>query len=254
MKKQKNFENYTSEYFFTLENFNGPLDLLLELIKKKNMDIFEVDLVLICNQYLEIIEELSKKNIDIASEYLVMASELIYLKSRLVLADPDEKEEVEEDKKRLLQLLAEYEEFKKISVSLKEQEKKRKEIYVKKPSDVSSFIKDIDDAYLGPSGNPIKLIVSLRKMFERTYAEKLKTIKIETFNLSPAERKQQIRSLIDNCIGKISFELLFSVPSINHFVITLIAILDMARKEELVLEQEIQFGTITISKGINYDN
>ncbi|MGL4343382.1 MAG: segregation/condensation protein A [Metamycoplasmataceae bacterium] len=252
MKNNLNNDSIYQDYTFSLNNFNGPLDLLLSLIKKKNISIFEVDLLELATQYLEIIEEMSKKDIDIASEYLVMASELIYLKARLILANPEEKEEVEEDKNKLLQLLAEYEEFKKVSFILREQEKKRQDIFIKEANDLSQFIKEIDESVLEGNGNPIKLIIVLRKMFERTFADRLKKIKLESFSLSPSERKIEIRKLIDKNPNNITFELLFSVPSMNHFVITLIAILDMVRKEELVLQQNHQFDTINISKGAMY--
>lgn len=238
---------------FSLGDFNGPLDLLLELIKKKNVDIFEIDLVELANQYLKIIEDLQSKNIDIASEYLVMASELIYIKAKLILADPEEIKEVEEDKMRLLILLAEYQEFKQISQSLKYQEQERKKVYIKKCSNLDEFELEVDPSILDGYGTTSKLIKVLRKMFERNYAEKLRKIKLETFNLSPSERREQIRTLIDqNNWNIIPFEKIFSVPSLNHFVITLIAILDMSRKEELILNQKEQYDEIIIKKGVNY--
>lgn len=243
----------SSDINFSLGNFNGPLDLLLELIKKKNVDIFEVDLVELATQYLKIIEDLQAKDIDIASEYLVMASELLYIKARLILANPEEVKEVEEDKMRILRLIAEYQEFKKISKDLKIQEAKRREVYIKEPSNTEKFLLEIDDAALDGYGTTSKLIKTLRKMFERNFAEKLRKIKLETFNLSPSERREQIREIIDKLNSNIiPFEKLFSVPSLNHFVITLIAVLDMTRREELVLEQNKQFDEIIIKKGVNY--
>ena len=90
-------------------------------------------------------------------------------------------------------------------------------------------------------------------MFERNYADKLRKIKLEIFNLSPSERREEIRKIIDELNSNIiPFEKLFIVPSLNHFVITLIAVLDMARKEELLLEQNQQFDEIIIKKGVNY--
>ncbi|MGL4183578.1 MAG: segregation/condensation protein A [Metamycoplasmataceae bacterium] len=258
MANKKNIKSNDSnssiyeEYTFKLSNFDGPLDLLLTLIKKKNISIFEVDLVELCTQYLDIIEKTAQKDLDISSEYLVMASELIYLKSRLILNDEEEAEEVEIDKNKILRLLAEYEEFKKISLSLKEQEALRREIFIKKTEDLSGYIKEVDESLLEGNGNPIKMIIALRKMFERTFAEKLRTIKLEKFNLSPEDRRIEVRQLIDNNPDNITFELLFSVPSLNHFVITLIVILDMVRKEELILEQHKQFDKIYIYKGGMY--
>lgn len=250
----QHFKNTNSnDINFSLGDFNGPLDLLLELIKKKNVDIFEIDLVELANQYLKIIEDLQAKNIDVASEYLVMASELIYIKARLILADPEVAKEVEEDKMKLLQLIAEYQEFKQISQSLKFQEQERKKVFIKKPSNLEGFELEIDPAILEGYGTTSKLIKILRKMFERNYADKLRKIKLETFNLSPSERREQIRQLIDQHNWEIiPFEELFTVPSLNHFVITLIAILDMSRKEELILEQKQQYDEIIIKKGVNY--
>lgn len=253
MSKKGNVILDANDINFSLGDFNGPLDLLLELIKKKNVDIFEVNMVELATQYLKIIEDLQAKDIDIASEYLVMASELLYIKARLILADPEVEEEVQEDKLRILRLIAEYQEFKTISQTLKEKEKSRWDIYIKKPSNVDNFIREIDDAALDGFGTTYKLISILRKMFERTFAEKLRMIKLETFNLSPSERRIQIREIIDKLNSNIiPFEKIFSVPSLNHFVITLISVLDMSRKEELVLEQENQFDEIIIKKGVNY--
>lgn len=243
----------TNDKQFSLGEFSGPLELLLELIKKKNVDIFDVDMVELANQYLQIIEDLQAKDIDVASEYLVMASELIYIKARLILADPEVEEEVEEDKMKILRLIAEYQEFKNISKTLKEKELDRKNIYIKEASDVEAFIKEIDEAALDGFGTTSKLIMTLRRMFERNFAEKLRKIKLETFNLSPSERKVQIRALIKTVNQDIiPFNLLFTVPSLNHFVITLIAILDMSRNQELILEQDEQFEEIIIRKGAMY--
>ena len=238
---------------FSLGNFSGPLELLLELIKKKNVDIFEVNMVELATQYLQIIEHLQAKDIDIASEYLVMASELLYIKARMILSDPEVQKEVEEDKQKLLQLLFEYQEFKTVSEKLKSQEVAREEVFIKKPSDVSAFLKPIDPAALDGHGNPTKLIITLRKMFERVFADKLRKIKLETFNLSPAERRLEIRKIIDKLKSDIiPFKALFCVPSLNHFVITLISVLDMSRREELLLEQHQQFDEIIIRKGVSY--
>ena len=154
---------------------------------------------------------------------------------------------------RILRLLAEYQEFKNISQELKLQEEKRKEIFIKKPSNVDEFELEVDEAALDGFGTTSKLIKTLRKMFERIHADKLRKIKLETFNLSPSERREQIRKIIDQLKqDTIPFELIFNVPTLNHFVITLIAILDMSRIEELVLEQSKQFDEIIIRKGVNY--
>ena len=84
-------------YNFCVSDFEGPLDLLLHMIKESKMDIYEINISDIINQYLDFIHSLEEKNIDIASEYLVMASELIHLKSKLLVNRKDEEQETEDE-------------------------------------------------------------------------------------------------------------------------------------------------------------
>ncbi|AXE60812.1 segregation/condensation protein A [[Mycoplasma] phocae] len=237
---------------FKLGNFDGPLDLLVTLIKEKNISIFDVDLLELANQYLEIIKNLQDYEVDIASEYLVMAATLLQLKARMVLQDPAAEEEIKEEKKRLLEQIAEYEKFKEISLLLREQEEKRKDLYSKEPEDTEEFEKDYDTSILDGHSNSSKLVITLRKMFERTYAEIIRNITIETIAVSPEEQKKRIIALFKNK-NILTFEEIFNVPSVGHFVITLLAVLDLARQQIVVLEQENNEGIIIFKKGIEYE-
>ena len=108
------------EYQFSLNDFEGPLDLLLHLVKTSKMNIYDIDIRVIIEEYLKFIEEEKNKNIDIASSYLVMASELIHLKSKMLVNDEEREESGEEEfsissEEDLRRKIIEYEKYKKIS-------------------------------------------------------------------------------------------------------------------------------------------
>ena len=232
-----------------IENFNGPLDLLLSLIKDKKMDILSINLSELATAYLQVIDKLKNSNLDLASEYLVMASSLLQLKSKMLLEVPGEEKMIEKERKNILSMLAEYQQFKKISNDLREKEQNRKKIFIKKINDYSPYKVEVDPTQLDGQSNSITLVQVMRKMFERVHAQKLTTTTIEKFNLSPAERRLELISLLKNNENP-SFEDFFNVPTINHFTVTVLTILDMARKQEIILEQNHQFGEIIIKKGV----
>lgn len=236
---------------FKLDNFDGPLDLLLALVKEKNIDIFDVNLIELTNQYLEIIKNLKPNDFDMASEYLVMAATLIHLKARMILQDPEVEEEVRKEKKRLLEQIAEHQKFKEIGITLREKEYDRQNLYEKEPEDLSDFIRETNDSVLDGHANSSRLIAVLRKMFERTYAEIIRNVTITTVAVSPEEMKKRIIKLFSER-DEVSFEEIFSVPSAGHFVITLLAVLDLARQQIIKMEQDEIDGLIKFSRGIEY--
>ena len=250
-KDKKENEAYESKYKFTLSNFDGPLDLLVSLVKEKNINILDIDIAELANQYLEIIKHLQDNDFDIASEYLVMAATLLQLKARMVLQDPEVEEEIKQEKKRLLEQIAEYEKFKEISITLREHETERKNYYEKRPEDVTEFVRETDDSILDGHANSSRLVVTLRKMFERTYAEMIRNIKITTIAVSPEEQKKRIIELFRHK-NELNFKEVFHVPTMGHFVITLLAVLDLARQQIVVMQQHGDTD-ITFTKGVEYE-
>lgn len=232
-----------------LKNFDGPLDLLLSLVRDKHMNLLEIDLAELATEYLKMIDVLKDQDIDLASEYLVMAATLLQLKAKMLLERPDQQEEVKKEKEDILRQLAEYQQFKKISNDLRNKEELRKGIFIKAVSNYSPFAYEVDETKLDGKSDAIKLIIALRKMFERVNASKLRETTIEKFNLSPADRRLELIKLFKSK-DDVTFEDIFSVPSMNHFVITMLTILDMSRRQELILNQDNQFGEIKIQKGV----
>ncbi|UUD36014.1 segregation/condensation protein A [Mycoplasmopsis citelli] len=241
-----------NEYTFKIKQFDGPLDLLLSLIKDKKMSIFDVDVADLATQYLQIIAQLKENEIDIAGDYLLMAATLIQLKAKMVLQEPEAVEELKQEKESLIQQLVEYQQFKDIKEALKTFQFQREEIFIKKPSNIDQYIVDTDDSRLDGFSNPTKLITTLRKMFERVYAQKLRQTTLETIKLTPSDQFPFIKKLLAQN-EKVTFEMVFNQPTIGHFVITLLAILDLARQQQLVIVQEEQFGDIYIQKGSEFN-
>ncbi|BAW18405.1 segregation/condensation protein A [Mycoplasmopsis bovigenitalium] len=244
--------NDNKKFDIKIENFDGPLDLLLSLVQDKHKDIMDIDVAQLASAYLSIIQDLQDHEIDLASEYLVMAATLLALKTKMILYTPDEKPEIEEDKREILRRLYEYQQFKEVSKALREREESRKEIFIKSPSDIEEFLIDDDKTQLDGHSNPLKLITILRKMFERTYAQKLRKTKLDHFQLTPQDQIPFILDLFKK-YNEVTFEMIFSQPSMDHFVITFIAILVLVKSQKIVLEQKEQFGTISFKKGPDYE-
>ena len=126
-------------YEVNIDEFSGPLDLLLHLIKKDNIDIYDISLEKITNEYLEYIRKMEEMNLDIASEYLVMASELIEYKSRSLLRQKDEEEIEQDPKEELIKRLVDYKKYKEVTETFRNLENLRSDIYTKTPSNISEY-------------------------------------------------------------------------------------------------------------------
>lgn len=136
------------DYKVMIDEFEGPLDLLLHLIKEDNIDIYDIKIEVITKQYLDYIQKMKDLNLSVASEYLVMASELIEMKSKMLL--PKKKEELddeyEEDPREILieRLLA-YKQYKEITNEFKDLEKTRKLIFTKEAENLSYYAKESEN-------------------------------------------------------------------------------------------------------------
>ena len=130
------------ELEFKIHDFEGPLDLLLHLIKESKMDIMDIQIESIINQYMSFLDKQEKMNLEISSEYLVMASELLEIKSKLLLPNyhEDEEEEVNDPRDELVKRLLEYQAYKNITQLLHDKELSRKDIYTKLPENINNYI------------------------------------------------------------------------------------------------------------------
>ncbi len=232
-----------------INDFEGPLDLLLHLVRTAKMDIYTIDTKYIIDKYLEFIGTLPKDDLDEASEYLVMASELIHLKSRLLLnLDDDEKEDndfsinSEEDLKNKL---LEYERYQNITGIFKELEEKRSEFYTKIPESLSEYIEK--ENIIEDKINPELLKEAMMELQKRMEYQKPLNTRITRREVSVEERVSRVREFL-NTRKKAKFTDLFEVFSKEVVVATFLAILDMCKNKEIKLTQKEIFGDILIEK------
>lgn len=226
-----------------LEVFEGPLDLLLHLIKENKMDIFDIEIESITKQYLDYIHKMKEQNLDIASSYLVMASELTLIKARMLLPRPKVEEEKEEEDPReeLVARLLEYQAYKEITKALKYGESKRQEIHTKLPENINNYLSD--EVSLKGEGSIDLLVDAFKKFLMRKSEEKPLSTKVTMKEITVSSRKLEIRNILKK-EKRVSFFKLFPVTTREYIVATFLAILDMARHGELNICQDELFSDI----------
>lgn len=232
------------EYKVICSDFEGPLDLLLHLIKESNIDICDISIEEITKQYLDYINMMEELNLNIASEYLVMASELLEIKSSYLLPkkETDNSDEYEENPKdELIRRLLEYERYKNITEALKECEIQRSEIHTKEPSNMDEFT--IKNDKVEENFSIEDLMNAFAKLLERKEFEKPLNTKITNKEYSVNERSNEIRTILKSR-KKVEFTELFEIYTKDYLVVTFLSILDLAKKQELLINQDNNFNKI----------
>ena len=229
-------------YEVTIDNFSGPLDLLLHLIKQSKMDIMNIKLEIIIDEYLEYINKMSEMNLDIASSYLVMASELLEIKSKMLLPKEEDDEEEEDPKERLINRLILYQQYKDQIDSFKELETERGTYYTKIPSNLDEYQTDEKKALI-TDVTLDDLVKAFEEFLNRIDLEKPVHTKVTKKELSVEDRIVNIKSRFKKQ-KRIDFFDLFEIKSKEYVVVTFLAILEMAKNRELIIYQEDNFDNI----------
>lgn len=234
-----------------INDFDGPLDLLWHLIKAHKMDIYDINIEKITKEYLSFINEHKELTIDGASEYLVMASELIHLKSKLLLNKNDEEEDAEYEintEDDLRNRLIEYEKLKAAANRLVELEDKRKEVLTKLPSNLSEYadksVKLSSDITLDDLLKAFEGYLNRKKLDEPVNKAVTKR------ELSVEDRCLSIKSYLHNR-GKINFLDLFDEVDKPYVIVTFLGILNLVKSREAVISQEYNFGDIYIEERLS---
>ena len=238
----------TNKYEIKIENFQGPMDLLCTLIEKNKMDIYDIKLDEITDQYIEYINKMEEMNLEVASEFLVMASTLIYLKSRKLLPNKkDDEEEISEEE--LIKRIIEYKKYKDIIEKLR----KNFEIYSKRitklPEEISLPNKKIEDKYdkqIIP--NLYSNIISKNTEKINKNAKNIEKIAITENYTVASKLKDMFRELIKN--KKFIFNKLFSIKNHNknEVVTAFSGLLELSRRNKVVTYQDDIFGDINVEK------
>mgnify|MGYP001002493239 CR=1 FL=1 len=235
-------------YSIKINEFEGPLDLLLHLIKESSIDIYDISIEDITKDYLDYINSMEKLDIEVESSYLVMASELLLIKSNSLL--PKEKSELdneEEDeeitRENLINRLIEYQKYKELTKEFKKLESKRRDIYTKSPSNMTNItdtkLKNDTDISIDD------LVEAFQKFLIRKDQEKPLNTKITNKEYSVKLRKKDIKTYLSNN-KRAEFTELFDNYSKDYIIVTFLSILELVKEQEIDLEQEHNFAPIYI--------
>lgn len=228
---------------FTVETtkFDGPLDLMLHLIKEQQLDIFDLDMEVLTDQYINYLQTMEKLELEIESEYLVELATLIEYKSKKLL--PKKTEELEDDyeedpKERIVRRLLEYQKYKEVSNKLLEAFNQRQEQFAK-PLSIDSINTNnlVDDQKL--EGNPYDLLKAMTRVLRRMELSKPIETKLTTKEISTEDRILEIKSRLSTLPKTFNFENLVSdCHNVHEVIVTFLAILDMAKDHYLVFSTD----------------
>ena len=235
-------------YKIKLEIFEGPLDLLLHLIKKNEVDIFDIPISEIARQYMEYIALFRELNIDLGGEFLVMASTLALIKSKTILppdplADTEEEEDEEELKEELVRQLLEYQRYKEVASELTNRTLLNRDIFARKVP-INGLI-DVGGEEGGIAVSMFELFDAFQQVLKNLTEEEIAEIELEEMSV-----KEKIMELMEKLLEKESFafHMLFKdVVRRTELILTFLAILEMARLRIINIFQNEKFGPIQIS-------
>ena len=232
-------------YNVKIDEFEGPLDLLLHLIKQDNIDIYDISIERITKQYLDYINQMESLNINIGANYLIMAAELMEMKSNMLLPQKKVEEDDEEEltKEKLINKLLEYKKYKEVTRDFKLLEKNRNKYYIKGPKNIKIYIDEdtIQEASVDD------LLLAFRKYLERKELEKPLITKVTNKEYSIKDRKNSIRNILLKK-NKCEFSELFLEYNKPYIIVTFLSILELAKEKEIIINQTNNFDNIYIER------
>ena len=239
----------TNKYAIKIENFEGPLDLLCHLIDKNKMDKKKKKINQIADQYIEYLNKMEEMNLDIASEFLVMASTLIYLKSKTLLPKQDDEEEKELTEEELIQRIIEYKKYKEIIKKFKKNYEENGDMYFGSREDIELPKQNIEKEY-DKEVIPTLYKNLLNRLEQKVNknAENIQKIAITDTYTVTSKVKEMFKVLIKK--NKFVFNKLFSVKEHNkqEVVTAFSGLLEMSRRNKVNTIQEELFDDIVVEK------
>lgn len=232
-----------SPYTVRLEKFEGPLDLLLHLIQKNEIDIFDIPIALITEQYLEYLKWMRVLNLEVAGEYLLMASTLLHIKSKMLLPSSCEEEEEggEDPRAELVRRLIEYQTYKNAAVHLEGRPLLNREVFIRLASeDEEESEEERIDVSL------FELVEAFRRVLENVKPEMVHEVVMERVTVE--ERVQEILSILQREKRSMAFHLFFPEGASRRLIIvTFLAILELVKSRLIRVFQASPFETIRVS-------
>ena len=237
-----------------LEVFEGPLDLLLHLIHKNKVDIYDIPIVEITDQYMAYVDEMKRRNLDEMSEFLVLAATLLSIKAKMLLPKEETKEEEPEDPRaELVQKLLEYKMFKSLSTELKDRQIDADQVFYKLPTippEVASYEQpvDVDELLMGLTLQKLNGIFQELLRREKGRVDPVRS-KFGEIKKEEVSLEEKIAYLTDYCIEHRTFrfrELLGEDSSKTEIIVTFLAVLELIKNGTIRIVQENIFDEIEI--------
>jgi segregation and condensation protein A len=241
-----------SPYKIHIPLYEGPLDLLLDLIKKQEMNIHDIQISKITSQYLDYLHQLEVQNVDVSAEFIYMAATLIYIKSKMLLPpDPlgTEEEQSADPREELVQRLIEHEKFKNAAQLLYQKQQIEENVWSK--PDKSLYNDE------GTEGELVVSLVDLVRVFQQVLERKKEVTRIElqheqfTVAQMIAQLRGQILSSDTSSVSLIQF--FEACPSRHAMIVAFLAVLEMVKLQAVALAQEKPFGDIQVKKSKSFD-
>jgi len=246
------------EYKVQFEVFEGPLDLLLYLVKKEEVDIYEVNLTKLASQFIEHIEMMRRLDLEVAGEFLVMAATLMYIKSKELL--PVEKqvivegEDDEEDPRwELIRQLVEYKKFKDAAAKLQFRETEQESVYARQPGK-PEFTENLEEPAQKLQVSVFDLIGAVNAILKRFQAKEGEQRDIFQDKWSVSEKIEVILTMIESRPSVKFSELFTDAVSRTEVVVTFLAMLELIRLKRVIITQSEAFADIEISQNIVNEN
>ncbi len=246
---ENDFEEQELPLKVKLETFEGPLDLLLHLIKKNEIDIYDIPITVITQQYLDYLEAMKSLNLDVAGEFLLMAATLLHIKSKMLLPlseeeqSEEEKEEGAEDPRaELVRRLLEYQRFKEAALDLVQGSLLDREVFARKFF-TEKFLEGSEEALVGEV-TLFDLLEAMKRILQGIPPEEFEEISLDHLTL-----KEKIHQIMEQLWEKesLTFGELFTPTSLRgEVILTFLALLELLRLRMIKVYQAESFGTIRI--------
>lgn len=241
-------------YTVKIDAFEGPLDLLLHLIQRLEIDIYDIPMTEITEQYMAYLHTMQSLELDVASEYLVMAASLLAIKSHMLLPKNEELWEGEEEffheedpREELVERLLEYKRYKEVVKDLKDKEEERSLHFSRPPQDLSGFETETSLSVEDWHVDVYDMLGAFQKMLRRKRLQRPLATKITRQEIPIEERMADIRKRLENSATPIVFEELFSIETREQLVVTFLAVLELMKRNEISVMQTGNFEQIFVS-------
>lgn len=246
-------KSQASEFPFSVtvgQVYDGPLDLLLDLIRRQDIDIYDIPIARITAQYLAYVENLKQLDVDVAAEFIYMASLLIHIKSKMLLPrDPDSPEGQEDPREELVQRLLEHEKFKNAAQMLL-QKQQIEDAVVSNPS-LSEFT-DAEGAEAELAADVVDLVRTFQEILDRARNRPVLQVDEETVTVAQMIEFFRRRLLLEDRPIRLK-RLLQHITTRNALISSFLALLELVRLQAILLRQERMFGDILIKKHAMFD-